>query len=380
MWRGRPTAKSVDTVRIGLIVYGSLATTSGGYLYDRRLVAHLQSAGEEVEVISLPWRRYAYHLMDNFSASLYRQLRRTPFDVLLQDELNHPSLAWLNRYLRRRVGYPIVSIVHHLRSSEAHPAPLAAIYRRVERAYLASVDGFICNSHTTRRVVEALIGAGRPTVVAVPGADHLGAALTPQQIAERVQAGGPLRVLFVGNLIPRKGLHILLEALARLSPDLWHLMVVGSLSVDPPYVRAVQRRIERLGLAERVRLTGALEQDDLIALFCRSDVLAVPSSYEGYGIVYVEGMAFGLPAIATTAGAAAEIVTHGHNGFLVPAGDVEALSACLQALASNRERLLAMSLAAREHYAHHPTWAETATQAHRFLKALVDASLHGLAT
>ncbi len=362
-------------MRIGLIIYGSLTTISGGYLYDRRLVTYLQAAGEEVEVISLPWRRYAYHLADNFSISLYRRLCRAPFDVLLQDELNHPSLVWLNHCLHHRVSYPLVSIVHHLRSSETHPAPLAAIYRRVERAYLASVDGFIYNSHTTRNVVEALIGEERPATVAVPGADHLGVVLSPQQIAERARTAGPLRVLFVGNVIPRKGLHTLLEALASLPPDRWYLTVVGSLSADPSYVRAVRRHIEQLKLADRVQLMGTLGQDDLIALLRCSDVLAVPSFYEGYGIVYAEGMAFGLPAIATTAGAAAEIITHGHDGFLVPAGDADALSACLQTLAGDRERLLAMSLAARERYAHHPTWAETAAQAHRFLKALVATPL-----
>ena len=356
-------------MRIGLIIYGSLETTSGGYLYDRKLVEHLRAAGEEVQILSLPRRRYALCLADNFSVSLYGRLRRSPFDVLLQDELNHPSLFWLNRRLRGRVGFPIISIVHHLRSSEVHPVWLNALYRRIERHYLASVDGFVFNSQTTRRTVEALLGAQRPAVVATPAADHLGLGLSPQQIADRVRAGGPLRVIFVGNLIPRKGLHTLLDALASLPSGSWHLTAVGNLSVNTAYVRSIRRQTERLGLSKHVLLTGALGETELITLLSHSDVLAVPSSYEGFGIVYLEGMAFGLPAIATRAGAAAEIVTHGLDGFLVPAGDVAALSACLSILATDRERLLTMSLAARERYTRHPTWAEMGAQVRDFLKS-----------
>ena len=78
------------------------------------------------------------------------RLRAADVDVLLQDELNHPSLFGVNRRLRGRVRYPIVSIVHHLRSSEEHPPLLRRLYRQVESLYLNSVDAFIYNSHTTR--------------------------------------------------------------------------------------------------------------------------------------------------------------------------------------------------------------------------------------
>ena len=74
----------------------------------------------------------------------------------------------------------------------------------------------------------------------------------------------------------------------------------------------------------------------------------MPSSYEGFGIVYLEGMQFGLPAIAGTAGAAKEIITHGHNGFLVPPGNPEALAHHIELLIRDRELLLKMSLAAHQ--------------------------------
>ena len=96
-------------------------------------------------------------------------------------------------------------------------------------------------------------------------------------------------------------------------------------------------------------------------------VLAVPSAYEGFGIVYLEGMGFGLPALATTAGAAAEIVTDGGNGYLVPPGDVVALAARIQSLLDDRALLARLSAAAVAGYAHRPTWAETTAAMRQFL-------------
>jgi hypothetical protein len=72
-------------MHIGLIIYGSLDTISGGYFYDRKLVEYLRSQGDVVEIISLPWRNYTSHLMDNFRFRLPQKL-----DILVQDELSHP--------------------------------------------------------------------------------------------------------------------------------------------------------------------------------------------------------------------------------------------------------------------------------------------------
>jgi glycosyltransferase involved in cell wall biosynthesis len=355
-------------MRLGLVIYGSLSTISGGYLYDRRLVKHLRESGDHVEVISLPWRNYARHIADNLSAMLLARLRAGCFDVLLQDELNHPSLFLLNRALRGR--YPILSIVHHLRSCELRPAWQNVFYRWIERQYLASVDGFIFNSEATRAAVEALAGDRRPAVVAYPGGDHFAPAVTPTDIPARALQPGPLRLLFVGNVIPRKGLHISLSALARLPRSNWELVIVGSLNADPAYTHAIRRQIECDDLAPNITLCGSLADADLAAEFSRAHMLVVPSTYEGFGIVYLEGMGFGLPCIATTAGAAGELITYGENGFLVPPGDVTALADCIRVLMQDREKLSAMSLAARRRFECHPGWQASAEKIREFMRTL----------
>lgn len=359
-------------MRAGLIIYGTLDIVSGGYLYDRLLVEHLHRQGDQVEIMSLPWRTYARRLGDNFSRSLYQRLRQSPLDLLLQDELNHPSLFWLNRRLRDQVRYPILSIVHHLRCSEARPPWQNRFYRWVEQHYLTTVDGFIFNSQTTRAVVEKLAGVRRRSVVAYPGGDRLCPGLTSEQIAERARQPGPLRILFVGNLIPRKGLHILLAGLTRLPRESWRLEVVGSLTVAPTYAQSIQRQIVAADLTGQVTLSGSLSDADLAARMAQSHLLAVPSSYEGFGIIYLEGMGFGLPVIASTAGAASEIITPGQDGFLVSPDDSGTLAQRAYELSQDRERLLQMSLAARRRYTAYPTWSESTERIRQFLQTWVD--------
>jgi glycosyltransferase involved in cell wall biosynthesis len=356
---------------VGLLIYGDLTTVSGGFIYDRHLVRYLREAGDRVDVISLPWRCYGLSLLDNLNAGLRRRLTQAAFDVLLEDELVHPSCFWLNQRLRPRLRYPVVAIVHHLRCRERHPALMRRLYRRVEKRYLDSVDALLCVSRTTARDVEDLVGRTRPLVVASPGRDGLPGAVSREAIKVRAAAPGPIKVIFVGNLIPRKELHTLLAALKNLHDDDWQLTVAGSLEMDAAYVDDIRNQIRDAGLAPRVSLIGALPARELAARCAASHLLAVPSSYEGFGIVYLEGMQFGLPAIAGSDGAAKEIIIHGQNGFLVPPGNPEALAHHIALLIRDRELLLRMSLAAHRAAAAHPTWNESAARVRGFLQSFM---------
>ncbi len=357
-------------MHLGLVVYGSLQTVSGGYLYDRRLVQHLRSQGDEVEIISLPWRNYGRALAHNLSPTLLERLGSTPFQALLQDELAHPSLFHLNQKLRRRVSYPLVAIVHHLRCCESRPAWQNRLYRHVERQYLAGLDGFIFNRATTRKEVEALAGTGRPAVVAPPGGDNLPGEATPEEVLNRAASPGPCRLIFVGNLIPRKGLHTLLQALASLPDRDWRLAVAGSPEMDSSYFADILSQIAGLDLTSRVSLLGSLSASELAARLRESHLLAVPSSYEGFGIVFLEAMRFGLPVIAGDAGGPREIVSHGVNGFLVPPEDASSLASCLASLMQNRDLLARLSLGALASAAAHPTWEGCAARVREFLLGL----------
>ncbi len=366
---GRLSPKS--PMNIGLIIYGSVDLISGGYLYDRFLVDHLRKQGARVEILSLPWRNYLCHLTDNFTGTLPRAVEAITPDLLLQDELNHPSLFHTNRKLQETLMAPIIAIVHHLRCSEARPAWLNRLYRLVEKCYLETADGFIFNSETTRAVTRDVLGRDPPCVVAHPGGDHLGPTISTEKIVERCRRPGPLRILFTGNVIPRKGLYALVLALSRLAHESWQLTVAGSLSADARYVRRIGRLIASTGLAEQVKLLDTVSREQLVGLLESHHCLAVPSFYEGFGIVYLEAMGFGMPVIASTAGAVPEVVDDGREGFLVTPGDVDALTEEIGRLIRDRNLLLAMSLAARKRSLGHPTWAQSAARVEEFLQEMI---------
>ena len=355
-------------MRVGLVIYGTLDTISGGYLYDRMLVEYLKRKGGEVEIVSLPRRNYYRHLSDNFSRSLQKRLTHAKWDVLLQDELNHPSLWWLNHRLKSKISYPIIAIVHHLRCCERRADWKTHFYRVIEKRYLGSVDGFIFNSQTTRSEVERLTGGGKAFVVAYPGRDRFNQSTNLSQIAERARQLGPLRILFLGNVIQRKGLHTLIDALSLLSEMSWQLEVVGNLSAEASYVRSIRRQIAKTGLEDQIKLRGLLPDSGVAESLRRSQVLAVPSFYEGFGIVYLEAMAFGLPVIASAAGAAYELITNEKEGFLISPDDPPALIQPIRTLCQNRDLLIHMSLRAYEHYQHFPTWEQSTARIREFLQ------------
>ena len=340
---------------------------TGGFLYDRMLVDYLRKQGDEVEVLSLPWLPWVPALLFNASPTLVRRLRRLSLDLILEDELAHPSLFMLNRRIRRSGLGPLVAIVHHLRSLEGGPAGRKRIPRGIEENYLDSVDGFIFNSRATLNSVLPRKKHTPTWVVAPPGGDRFGITSTEEEVALRTRRPGPLALLFVGSLIPRKGLQTLIAALASLASDNWHLTVVGNRERDARYEAALKKQVAAGGLEGRISFTGEIGDADLVSFFRTSQVLTVPSFLEGFGIVYLEAMGFGLPALASSAGGAPEIVFHGRNGFLVAPGDVAALAASIQELIRDRERLLEMSLAARRTFLEHPTWKDGGRMIHGFL-------------
>ncbi|MDJ1430908.1 glycosyltransferase family 4 protein [Halostagnicola sp. A-GB9-2] len=348
-------------MNIGLVVYGDLEQTSGGYRYDRKLVSALEARGDGVDVISIPRRSSLRNLADGFSRSLRTRLDQ-PYDVLVQDELCHPSLVFLNSRLERPNS--IVSIVHSLRSAGANGirAPLS---RTIERRYLESVNAAVCTSRDTRDRTVAL--ANLPATVAPPGGRVEGAGVPTARVSRRAtNAADPLRVTFIGNVIRRKRARAVVSALGRADCE-WRLTVVGSLEEEPAYARSVVAEVRDCGVEDRVTFTGRVTDSELECVLERSHVLAVPARYEGFGMVHLEAMEYGVVPIAGTVGGADEFVDHGRNGYLVDPSRPSAITAIVEHLEADRNRLTALGVAALETAVKHPPWAETMTRVRSFL-------------
>jgi len=357
-------------MHIGIVVYGDLNQTSGGYLYDRKIVEHLRDRGDRVTVFSQADRAYPAGLIDTFDLGFWKELATAPLDVLLQDELNHSSLAVGNYWLRRAADYPIVAIVHHLRASERRSSIDTLISRELERLYLQSVQGFVYNSRTTRQAVHNLTDedSPRPFTVAPPSGHRFDDPPSESSVAVRAKKG-PLRLAFVGNVIPRKRLHLVVEGLARAETPDWRLDVAGDLAKRPAYVDRIRRDIDRYGFGPRITLHGRVSDDDLHRLLNRSHALAVPSAYEGYGIVYVEAMGHGLPVLASPHGGVCEVVEEGRTGVFVRSASE--IASAVDRWASDRAELAGMGRHALRAYREFPTWDASARRVADFLDDLV---------
>lgn len=140
------------------------------------------------------------------------------------------------------------------------------------------------------------------------------------------------RLLCVGRIDERKGLHVALEALSRLPEDMT-LDILGM--GDARYGARLDRLAKRLGVAERVRF-GAVPRGQLQSRFVAADAFLFPVLWdEPFGLVPIEAMACGTPVIATGTGGSAEFLEHERNCLLVPRYDARALAAAVDRLASD---------------------------------------------
>lgn len=165
----------------------------------------------------------------------------------------------------------------------------------------------------------------------------------------------PLRLLSVGSIVPRKGHRLLVEALAGLKALPWRLTCIGSIERDRAAVAGVRAAIASHGLDGRVALAGEVEPDALREAWHDADVFVLPSSHEGYGMAYAEAMARGLPVIGTTAGAIPDTVP-ATAGLLVEAGDVDALRMALERLMVDAALRQQLAAGALEAAAALPDW------------------------
>ncbi len=278
------------------VVYGALDIR---FLHHRRPwgVSRLVVDGVHVVELSLPLGRLQYRLGYRLVAAVWDLLFRACVSAHGRPDVVHSHfVGWSAAAARRKArhGYPLVITEHTSRLMAARPP--AAMLRGIDIAYRGA-DVLIAVSPGLQARIRELTGREAVYVPNLVDAETF-AALEPV-------AHEPRRLVTVGNLIGRKRVDVLLEALAGSGLDDVELLVIG----QGPQEGALRARALDLGLGDRVRFEGGMSHPQIAQAFARSDVFALASAQETFGVVLIEAMAAGLPVVSTRSGGPEGFVT-----------------------------------------------------------------------
>jgi glycosyltransferase involved in cell wall biosynthesis len=244
----------------------------------------------------------------------------------------------------------LIALIHHPLAFETGLAPETALrLREGEQRALAAVQRVIAPSATTARALQQYGVLPARIAVVNPGTDPAPAAAG--------SGSDSLHLLCVATLTPRKGHALLIEALGTLHDSAWRLTCVGSTSRDLATAQALRHQIAALGLTDRITLTGEVDDAMLARCYDSADAFVLASHYEGYGMVFAEALARGLPIVGTCAGAIPETVPSS-AGLLVPAGDAGALATALRRLLEDAELRARLAAGARLARKALPSWKQ----------------------
>ena len=236
-------------------------------------------------------------------------------------------------WVARMGGIPLVTTLHgtDVRMARSIPASRPAFRHVLQHsAAVTTVSRWLATE------AQSIVSTRPPIVAPMPVATEL---FTVQPATIRLR-----RLLFVGRLMPQKGIDLLIDALAQLPTDVG-LDVVG----DGPDRPALESRALALGVIGRVRFHGAVKQFDLPAFYQRAAALVVPSAEEGLGLVAVEAQLCETPVVAFDSGGLPDVIQHDRTGILVREMGADALAAAIRSLLDRDDQGAALGAAGRLH-------------------------------
>jgi glycosyltransferase involved in cell wall biosynthesis len=342
------------------VVPGSLATRTGGYVYDRKIIDGLCNIGWIVTPVELSGR--FPDLDEQALANAKKRFASFPDGALVVvDGLAFGVLPEIA--LREHARLRLFALVHHPLADETglENEQRAKLIRSETKALGFAHHILVTSKFTQRRLMELGVVEEKMSVVE-PG-------VVPASLSTgcyRGRGGAPMQMLCPASYIARKGHADLLRALSELMDFPWQVICVGNRNLDSYcYTEICALRVE-LGLIPRVDLRGEVNDSELERLYSKSDLVVLASHYEGFGMVVTEAIARGLPVITTTGGALANTLPNG-AGLASTPGDISALKKNLCQVLSDESAYARLAKAARTARDSLSTWDKAS---HRFAEAL----------
>jgi len=260
--------------------------------------------------------------------------------------------------LSMKSGIPFVQMFHTLESCKRRVGEKSDTPVRFngERYVMQKATRLIAATDTEKRQMVEQYGAAEEKIdVISPGVDTkrftttLGDSL-PKELRRKESE---ITLLFAGRIQPLKGIDVLLQAIdlvVRKHPParLKVIIVGGDVAGSSSYMTTLQGLRRELQLESIVFFVGAKKQEDLLVYYSLADILVLPSLYESFGMVALEGMACEMPVIVTSACGVSSIIDHDIDGLVVPAANVEALAAAIMRLISSEGLRTQIGKAARQ--------------------------------
>jgi glycosyltransferase involved in cell wall biosynthesis len=352
------SSNAVDMQQIIFVYPGDLNSPTGGYAYDRRIIAGLKSLGWEIQSISLG-EGYPFPNLAQVEQAKEQLQGLAPGVPMVIDGLALGALPQVAAYIAEH--HPLIALIHHPLAFEfGLSEEQTLLLKQSETEALRHASKVIANSPATAGDLHRHYGVPSDRIdVVLPGTDRSVHQRELPQITNDNR--DVVRLLSVGSIIPRKGFSDLIAALAPLADLPWTLSIAGDTTRNAGAFGQLIGDVGRFGFEGRVQILGAVSDAELETLYTQADVFVLASLFEGYGMVYAEAMAYGLPIIATTGGAIPDTVPP-EAGLLVKPGDVRALTDALKAVIEDVPYRAHLSSGALRAAAQQPTWDQAAQQ------------------
>lgn len=352
----------VETLDLTYLIFDDYARTTGGWIYNERVLTELAVLGWQVD------RREPGPGIPDPSpvcrAAALTMLHDLPDSaIVLADQVCLAPLAEMAALHAERLN--LVMIVHHPQILEAsRPPEVAARLDAGERAALRLARLVIATSRlTARQLMDGYGVSADQLVVAEPGTDVL--APSPGS------GGGPgVHLLSIGSVIPRKRHELIVAALSGLTDLDWRLTIVGNLDRALEHVAALRDLIDKSGLSDRVALAGERTGPELDALWAGADIYAAAATHEGFGMAVAEAVARQVPVVSTRSGAVGEWL-ESQAGIMVEPDDITTFRAALRQVITDPSIRNLMRDGAKAARAALPTWPQAGAKVDAALRQIM---------